>query len=250
MYYPSWGAMGFTYYKGFDTSNLFIRGNIRVVGNSGIRSEVVTFTKQEMFGFELAVPKGNWVHKIEYSAIKSAEALYVNADLNDITLLDAANTAYVNAILNQNGGNLQLPIKQDILAIGTTGNLKRWHLNLTLFYLKNRYTEDGERILELGEKTIPNSDDGYDGPLFPGFVISRYLNDDKTSELGLAAGIISNGQGVALFYKKTSDSWVYGAALQSISYFSGGEEAGAGDSGYKRKDDSTTGLLLSLTRKF
>ena len=41
------------------------------------------------------------------------------------------------------------------------------------------------------------------GAGFPGGVITYYLDGDKTSELGLAAGIISNGSGGALYYKKS-----------------------------------------------
>ena len=49
----------------------------------------------------------------------------------------------------------------------------------------------------------------------------------------------------------TTDSLVYGAALQSIEYFSDQDiiETGA-DEDYEKKDDTMTGLLLNLTYKF
>ena len=250
MYYPSWGTMGFTYYKGFNTSTPHTSGNIRLSGTRGIKSQITTFSREEMFGFELALPRGSWTHKIEYSMTKTTDPIDINDSLSDITILSPASQEYLNGILNLNNGSLLIPATLDILAVGTTGNLRRWYFNLMVFYFDYRYDEVGKRLKELKENS-QESDDGYDGPVFPGLVISRYLNDSKTSELGLAASIISNGQGVALFYKRTSDSWVQGLALQNISYFSDNSIAeSGGDRGYERRDSNTTGILVSITRKF
>ena len=169
-----------------------------------------------------------------------------------INSLNGNDRDFFNALMEEKNGSLTIRRKQDIMALGTTADLDRWYFNLMLFYLADHYNDADQRLIDLEERAKgDDNDDSFDGPVYPGGVISRYLDKDKTSEISLAAGIIGNGAGAALFYTKTTDSFVFGVGVQSVEYFSDDTivEVGA-DENYKRKNDMTTGLLLSAAYKF
>ena len=259
MFYPAWGTFGLSYYDGHNTSNIFNRTQIGLLsspdadGREWYEEEVMTFAKSRTYSFELAVPQGRWTYKLEYALIDTERDLHFGSPHDTLAEMQRDNVAdynYLQGILD-NGGSLSVGTHQDILALGTTAELDRWHLNLTLFYLNIRYQGKDKELVELEEETSSDDDSGYDGPFFPGLIASYYLSDKRDSEVGMALGIISNGQGGALFYRKRTDSLVYGLGLQSISYFSDEtvEETGV-DEGYRKKNDFTTGVLASLTYKF
>ena len=255
MFYPSWGTWGLSYYNGYRTSMGFEEKKIICRdSNSCGETSTLTFAPEEMFGVELALPVGNWVHKIELSSTKTKAPLSFHGDLSDtesLTYLTHLERRFLDKVQAENKGELSYMTRQNILAIGTTADLERWYLNLMLFYFDIQEDSSVKEIVELEKKIQPPQEERYDGPIFPGAVISRYLDADKTSEIGVALGIIGNGAGGALFYKKVTDSLVYGAGIQAIEYFSDMAITETGtDDGYKKKDDITTGLLVSLTYKF
>ena len=91
------------------------------------------------------------------------------------------------------------------MAVGVTGNLSRWYLNLVVFFLDNQYEGKYQNLIDLENRINErsgNNDEDESRSWFPGGVVSYYLNSDKLSEIGLAAGIISNGSGGALSTKK------------------------------------------------
>ena len=255
MYYPSWGTAGLSYYKGFNTSGLHRAGKIKE-DNSGslYKTETLTFGKQEMYGVEFSIPAGNWVYKLEYSMSTTEQdiGLFSNDLNNDDGELTPEQDKFLQALINDNGGDLSIFRTIDMVAIGATGDLRRWFFNLIIFYFDIRYDKATQRLVDLKEKAEKeNYDSGYTGPFFPGFIISRYLDDDKSGQIGMAAGVISNGQGVALFYKKTTDSMVYGLGLQSLDYFADDAIIETNkEEGYERKSQVVTGVLASLTYKF
>ena len=252
MFYPSWGTVGFSYYDGFNTSLPHNNDRILESGGTISRNESYSFAPQEMFGFEVAIPVGSWVHKFEYSIIKSIDSINFNyfGPVNNIE--NEHERELYNIIMNENDGSLNVNRDQHVAALGTTADLDKWYFNLMLFYIEEKLDERGQRLVDLKDMAYSeDNDDSYDGPIFPGAVISRYLDGDKTSEVALAAGIIGNGAGLAIFYKKTTDSFVFGAGLQRIEYFS--DDAvieDGGDEDYEKKDDITLGLLLSASYKF
>lgn len=254
MFYPAWGTIGFSYYDGYDTSQPFEEATLSGTNITNYRKTKVTkFNKRKMYGFEMAYPKGNWVHKVEYSMSKTKESLSLEDQVSGSGSfsLEPGMQNFLNAVINDNDRNLFIPTNIDILAIGSTGELKKWFFNLMLFYYSHRYDDKGEKLVDLQKKSRQEEDEGYDGPFFPGIIMSRYLNSQKSSEFGMALGIINNGQGGAFFYKKTTDSLVYGLALQAITYFSDDIVADSfGTEGYERKNSTSTGLLGSITYKF
>ena len=253
MFYSSWGTFGISYHDGYNTSRPFRDERIVGAGFPYTNQRTLTFTERKMIGFEMAIPSGSWTYKLEFARSNEFEEINFDGTLNNIALLNTEQQNYLMAIIGTNERKLYVPFKSNILSVGTTANLNRWYVNLVLFYLNNSYSSEAQRLKDLEERAFPSrgTSSGYDGPIFPGLVLSRYLNDEKNSELGLALGIISNGQGAALYYKKVTNSIVYGAALQSIEYFSDDNVAETGsDEGYKKKEGSNTGVLLSMTYKF
>ena len=259
MYYPSWGTIGLSYHKGYNTTQPFSNSFIELDPNRDsdddyIEREKIGLAKRETVGLELAVPWRSFILKGEISSYSSHENIRFNGILQDTnSRLEGLEKDYFDAIKNDNNFNLYVPVRSNIMAVGVTGNLSRWYLNLVVFFLENQYEEKYQNLVDL-EKRIDqlsgNSDEDESRSWFPGGVVSYYLNSNKLSEIGLAAGIISNGSGGALFYKKTTDKFVYGAALQAIEYFSDNNITESSGDEYERKNQFSTGALLSLTYKF
>ena len=262
MYYPSWGTLGFSYFDGYNASFPFddikIKREDADGGSYQHYVEDVTTTLAEMtaFSFEMAIPVGRATYKLEYSLQKNMTSLPFNRAYWDISDLESneqqrEQKEYIDALNNDNQSSLSLPAINDVLAMGVTANFTRWYINFVLFYINERFADEEKDLAALAERAdTGEDDDGYDGPIFPGLVLSYSFDPEKKSEAGLAAGIIGNGQGLALFYKKATDSFVYGGALQMIEYFFTENVESSLDKGYKRKDDTVLGILLSLTYKF
>ena len=258
MFYPSWGTLGLSYHKGYNTTapseNNIIEKSPDNDDHYYIK-ENIGLAEREMFGAELAIPWGNFIYKFELSSSKTIENIRFDGSLREVNTnpgLSPLARRYFNAIRN-NDFKLSVPSRQNIMAIGTTANLSRWYLNLVIFFIQTEYKEKYKNLVDLHKQMQEeSSDDNNDSERswFPGGVISYYLNNDRSSEIGLAAGIISNGSGGILFYKKITDKFVYGAALQSIKYFSDDNITETGSDDYKRKNELSTGALLSLTYKF
>ena len=263
MFYPSWGTFGLSYHKGYNTTQPFSNDIIAPVpapegdGDDFYTREQIGLAKREMFGVELAIPSGSFVYKLELSSSKTNENIRYDYELIDLDTAGdfrgSLQEQYFNAIRDDNNFKLTIPARQNIMAAGVTGNLSRWYLNLVIFFIKTQYKDKYQNLVDLNkqlDEANEQDDEDSERSWFPGGVISYYLNRDKSSELGLAAGIISNGSGGALFYKKTTDKFVYGAALQAIEYFSNDNITESSSDDYERENDISAGALLSLTYKF
>ena len=268
MFYPSWGTLGLSYHKGYNTTQPFNNDIIVPTddpypddpspGDDFRLQEQIGLADREMFGAELAVPWGNFVYKIELSSSKTREGIRYDGDLiNTNTDFETTQKRYFNSIRDDNNFKLTVPARQNIMAVGVTGNLSRWYLNLVVFFIKTQYEDKYQKLIDLNKQAEEanrmegdSGDDEGDRSWFPGGVVSYYLDRDRSSEIGLAAGIISNGSGGVLYYKKITDKFVYGAALQSIKYFSDDNITESSSDDYDRKNEISTGALLSLTYKF
>ena len=254
IFYPSWGTIGFTYYDGYHSSFPAQIAKIRQrAGATPTYYEKYdtswTFAKNEMYSVEMAIPVGRFTYKIEYARhtdLYDISSRGYNADTPEGNEL-------LDAILSTNQNSINLPFDREIAAIGFTANLEKWYINLMVMRMGERYEGNAKRLKDLEEKakeSAGENDDDQGPPVMPGLVVSRYLDSEKQSELGLAGGIIGPGFGGMLFYKKQTDSFTYGGGFQAISYFSNDSIENSLPEGYELADDMTVGLTFNISYSF
>lgn len=290
MFYPSWGTFGFSYFKGYDTlwtldfKNIaplkkadgtdftFASGGSNFLGLSDGDKYYFDQTtpglgKQKMIGFEIAIP----YKKVTFKAELASYDKFMEIDDYDSSVFShvlngqssgpsgyngnyADAQEFVNWVQNNNGGNLYIPFRQNIGAIGFDADLEKWMINLAIFFIQEDISGEHQRIIDLQETAFPNNiDDGDDQFVFPMLNITRYHNSRKSVMTGLAGGVIGNGVGIALYHSREfKESLTIGVALQTIEYFSNDqiEDANGGGIVYERENDSVSGIAVSIGYKF
>ena len=253
MFYPSWGTVGLTYYNGYHSSFPVQRARLRPRTGTDLYERYDsswTFAKNEMYSFEMAIPVGRFTYKIEYARHTDLEALSSSGYNAGTMQADE----FVDAIRDINGGGINVPFDRKIAAVGLTANLQRWYINLMIMHMDQSYEGNAKELKDLEKRAIDSqmsgNDDGSDISFMPGLVASYYLDPDKQSEIGLAAGIVGTGFGGMLFYQKRTDSFTYGGGFQAVSYFSNNSLENSLPEGYELADDMTVGFTLNLNYNF
>ena len=92
MYYPSWGTVGLSYHKGYNTTAPFSDSFIELDPNGDnddyVEREKISLSKRETLGFELAIPWKSFIFKGEISSYTSREEIRFNEILQDTDNLD------------------------------------------------------------------------------------------------------------------------------------------------------------------
>ena len=249
MSYQDWGTIGVSYFDGFDMNGAFEKFTLKKVQDNGetayYRDQVLTLGKRKMIGAELSVPFDKWTVKLEYAQFESKSSLRFYNELNPTQ----AQIDYAEYILDENKGKLYTPSKMGILALGFSAKLKRWDLNFVLYH----FNEDAEsgKISELQDKAYPTESSGPDINVFPGILVSYYLNADKVSSINFAAGIVGNGAGGILSYStEIIESLDVSLGYQSITYFSDTLTDEDNDGKYERESTSVNGVIVGVEYSF
>lgn len=224
-----------------------------------------SFGRQRMVSLELAIPYGQFIFKAEWArydktvAISNYDSAVISPILNGATAPPGYQGNYNDAqefvkwINDNNDGRLYAPATQDFVAVGFDYNSDSWLINFALFNSSESVKPKYKRIVDLQKTAFPLHKDSSAASTFPLVNVVYYHNSDKSNLTGLAAGIIGNGSGVALYHSREFlESITLGVALQAVQYFSDNqlEDIGGGDKVYKNPGGMSTGVTAGVGYKF
>lgn len=249
--YQDWGTIGMSYFDGYDANGVFDKETLKKVTDSGktayYSDQVITLNKQKMIGVELSVPLDNWTLKVEYAQYEKKETV---RSLNTVREFTQAQLDYAKYILNENEGKLYYSNKTSLLGVGLSTELERWDLNFVLFNINTIKDAKSEKISELEEKAFP-IESSNDVNIFPGILVSYYLNKDKISSISLAAGIVGVGAGGILSYStELMESLDFSIGYQSITYFSSDATDEDNDGKYEKTETAVNGIIVGIEYSF
>ena len=265
LFYRDWGTFGFTYHDGrdalvFSSDMSTVNCNAETMTAStacpdGQALNVRRHTdlpEATNIGFEVAVPRGNWVYKFEALMQESMADLQgfsePGGDGGDTRIQN-----FLNRIRTENDGKLFLPVDRQIFAFGADSDRENWRFNLSLMGFNETYEK--QELVDEEELIFGSQDRG--SVVFPVANIARYIGGNKRKELGFIGGFLGPYAGVSVYYKSHIGEnlrWLVGGeALQSLrndlAADSNTEEETNSDR-YELADDVATGLRLSLIYDF
>ncbi len=295
--YLNWATIGFTYYRGweqfFEDKNRMLVQRPHSSGEGYIFADPARSTepvktdpnyqvyfvedtprlrKIDVYGFEIAIPTGQWSWKMDlsYSEGKEIIDIFNIGTFNNVKALQddgrevlfgfplseeeyRAQKAIIDWAKNENNNSLDVITTQTFIGIGVDADLEHWLINLGLFYNYNRpKSKKDERGLELHERLedIQLVEDEPVVPAVPFFNIGRYLSQDKKDIIGLAGGFFGFGAGAMIYFgQEYFEALQLGISLEFLFLFSSNEvEEAVG--GYELRDEVYPALRLLLAYKF
>ena len=206
--------LGFTYYHGF--FQFGVDENLRLSEEEKNGETIYILRGQSelrslrAFGIESAYPLGKWIWKMDTIYLPLTENLGLNVeDYNNQVLGYLAKDEffdkkknYIDWILKDNGGRLELSDDVIVSTIGVDADLDRWLLNLgMLFFVTQRSSSErrGYRLYEEAEDLEEppfGSEEFFAAPIIN---VAYYLSEQKKDAVGLAAGFLNTGAGLILY---------------------------------------------------
>lgn len=258
MLYPDWGTVGFTYHKGRKalafSSNLATVERTVVTGANAHRlynvRRHVDFPKADNFGFEVAIPAGQWTWKFEVLRQETEvdlEGFSIGVE-DGATGTRDAHRRYFDAVVTENAGKLYIPVDRYIFGIGAESDRDDWRFDFSLFAIDDRFDSKGKRLIDLEEAAGFETD--RDTLVFPAVSVARYLGDDKAREAGVLAGFLGAYFGVSAYYTaKIGDDFRWTAGIEAASslrdqFLSEREDR------YELADDLSAGFRVSAIYSF
>lgn len=248
MYYPSWGTVGLTYYKGWDTFPVE-RKEIKEINGYLHFPLKPKITEKKLLGFEIAKPYGKSVYKLEYARSNVIKSLNSpSSSTVNINTEEQSKKHYLNWIQSDNNNKLYADTYWNLFAIGFDRDTENWLMNIAIFHLRETPQDDKAK------EAIRRSDDsGYDnndfgGATAPAFNIARKYGTNKTGLIGLAAGILGSKAGASLYITnkyKESLTWSI-----SANYLMFNSDSNLSDAEYEIEDKAIAGLGASLVYNF
>jgi len=254
--YPDWGTLGFTWHKG--RKALAFSSNLATLENPGGDTDVfnvrrhVDFPEADNFGFELAIPAGQWTWKFEMLRQET------QVDLNGYSIAfdsrpSMAGTLrghyeYFEAVIRDNNGKLYIPVDRYIFGIGAESDRDNWRFDLNLFVIDDRFDSTGDELIRLEEAAGFETD--RDTLVFPAISVARYIGGNKEREAGVLAGFLGAYFGVSTYYtSKIGDNFRWTAGVEAASslrdqFLSEREDR------YELADDLSAGFRLSMIYNF
>jgi len=259
MFYPDWGTMGFTWHEG--RKALAFSSNLATVTKTEVAAGAmdnnvfnvrrhVDFPEADNFGFELAVPAGQWTWKFEmlYQETEvDLEGYSIAMGDNPMGLLGDYKT-YFDAVIEDNAGKLYIPVDRYIFGIGAESDRDDWRFDFSLFAIDDRFDGDAQRLIDLEEAAGFDTD--RDTLVFPAVSVARYLGGDKSREAGVLAGFLGAYFGVSAYYTATiGDDFRWTAGVEAASslrdqFLSEREDR------YELADDLSAGFRVSAIYSF
>jgi len=252
MFYPDWGTLGFTWHKG--RKALAFSSNLATVEKMGTEiynvRRHVDFPEADNFGFELAIPAGQWTWKFEMLRQETEVDLegYSIAISSGATGTLGANRAYFERVIGDNGGRLYVPVDRYIFGIGAESDRDNWRFDLNLFVIDDRFDSTGDELIRLEEAAGFETD--RDTLVFPAISVARYIGGNKEREAGVLAGFLGAYFGVSTYYtSKIGDNFRWTAGVEAASslrdqFLSEREDR------YELADDLSAGFRLSMIYNF
>ena len=240
LFYPSWGILGLTYYKGFKDYPSVL-GRLKDVSIDGSTYHYVEereeYTENNVLGIEMAIPIGRWTWKLEHARVldnKFYSPLLQTYDFRGEVYNTTGRNSYYNSfeeelnnlanwIENENDGEANYDYQTAFTALGVDADLDRWKYNLVLWVFQFLYDSKAQEARRLeAELDQARGDTPEDFPstfAFPTFNITQYYNKKKTALGGFAFGFLPQGAGASLYFNfDFFESLKTAFALEAVQY--------------------------------
>ncbi|MDA7971454.1 MAG: hypothetical protein MPK10_02590 [Gammaproteobacteria bacterium] len=273
LFYPGWGILGFTYLDGVDTLSFGEDlAKAELVNGATDVYNVINNTdlpEAESFGFELAIPAGNWTWKFEYLQQDSFTDISGVVGGEFITRMigtppepfTPSGQAFYNAVFNadmRSGGaadvgKLYVPVERTLIAFGADVETDNWRLNLMILGIDQSFDTKDEELLKLGDAAFGTSASDRESQVAPTINIARYLDGDKQRETGFLAGFLGTYFGASFYYTSTiGDNFRWTLSAEAISNLRDdlAAETNADGNRYELADDISSGGRFSFIYNF
>ena len=156
LFYPNWGIVGLTYYKGFKDYPTIL-GRLRDVSIDGTTYRYIEereeYIENNVLGIEAAIPAGRWTLKLEHARILNEKSFsLLNTDDFGGKNTDGNNSYYndfeeeLNSLANWI--KMKTMVKNydhqiAFTALGADADLDRWKFNLVLWVFQFLYDSSG-----------------------------------------------------------------------------------------------------------
>ncbi|MDA7955908.1 MAG: hypothetical protein MPK11_02910 [Gammaproteobacteria bacterium] len=273
LFYPGWGILGFTYLDGVDTLSFGEDlAKAELVNGATDVYNVINNTdlpEAESFGFELAIPAGNWTWKFEYLQQESFTDISGVVGGEFITRMigtppepfTPSGQAFYNAVFNadmRSGGaadvgKLYVPVERTLIAFGADVETDNWRLNLMILGIDQSFDTKDEELLKLGDAAFGTSASDRESQVAPTINIARYLDGDKQRETGFLAGFLGTYFGASFYYTSTiGDNFRWTLSAEAISNLRDdlAAETNADGNRYELADDISSGGRFSFIYNF
>ncbi|MDA7995816.1 MAG: hypothetical protein MPK01_06055, partial [Gammaproteobacteria bacterium] len=223
----------------------------------------------ESFGFELAIPAGNWTWKFEYLQQESFTDISGVVGGEFITRMigtppepfTPSGQAFYNAVFNadmRSGGaadvgKLYVPVERTLIAFGADVETDNWRLNLMILGIDQSFDTKDEELLKLGDAAFGTSASDRESQVAPTINIARYLDGDKQRETGFLAGFLGTYFGASFYYTSTiGDNFRWTLSAEAISNLRDdlAAETNADGNRYELADDISSGGRFSFIYNF
>jgi len=257
MFYPDWGTLGFTWHKG--RKALAFSSNLATVDAPMLNSNHdiynvrrhVDFPEADNFGFEFAIPAGQWIWKFEMlyqDTVVDLEGFSIAINRSETLPTLIGNRDYFDAVRRRNNGKLYIPVDRYIIGIGPESDRDKGRFDLSLFVIDDRFDSTGDELIRLERAAGFETD--RDTLIFPAISVARYIGGNKEREAGVLAGFLGAYFGVSTYYTaKIGDDFRWTAGVEAASslrdqFLSEREDR------YELADDLSAGFRLSVIYNF
>ena len=263
---------GFTFYDGYD---LFALGGATHLllkeegpGPSEARPRADWYYREirpstqrrRAYGFELAKQINKFSVKFELLAERGIEIL--NFITSPDELLNADERRYVDFILNENGGRLDVEREQILAALGFDYYNDKNFFNVYLLGFQEFLDSRSRRAVELADRAYPDQA-VISASVFPAFNMGGFYGERKQHTVGFIGGFLSFALGGSVYYLNDYyESFQYGVSLEALQYLSNfvyGQQAANEDdetmavgdeTGVQQRNPFTVGLRVGFEYSF
>ncbi len=262
LFYIDKTTIGLTWYNGF--YQFGTKDNARLLAETEENKTVYATNRApelqriNVFGFELAHSIGKWILKNDFSYAQITGDLprwrlgeYNDQALGKQNKTDLFNKTqlFIDWVLKDNGGKLDIKQNTFINSIGADANLDRWLININFLVYYSTISDSAKRGRELVSdiRAETSSGDNIGFSVVPALNVAYYLDNQKKQGIGFAGGFLNAGFGGLLYYSKEFfESIKFFIDMEYISLLSDGIAGASVPSGYTIKNRTFPALRISL----
>ena len=219
LYYGSNFTLGFTYYKGlnlqFFNKPSKLEPRERIAGSKNKYESIdllPNFDDIKLYALEASMTKGKWRYFSEFGFVDG-----FSIRLPQVS--EESSSEYYDLIYDENDGRLRLnDIRFGFFALGFDYTGKRHQVNFYILSALPELKSFGKRLQDVYEKTIAESPHPQSNELendlqsfvFPTVNWTYFLEEEKKTSIGLAAGNFTTARGIGVYYtnrKRENFSW-------------------------------------------
>ena len=264
LFYNNWGVAGITYHRGFNAFPSILASLDETNLDLPFIKEEQRYVERDVVGVEFSVPIKNLTWKLEIAYILNnldrINLKTIDLDQRRKNQRDEQNKAETDVILKleewirNNDNKLYYNYQSMLGAFGIDADIDLWKFNLVIFFFESYLSDNIKKLQDLEKelKLVRNEEiNASTGNIFPSFNILRYLDDNKSANIGWIAGLIPGGFGTSIYFNKDYfESVTIIAALEAIRFLSDGTLLLGIGRRYEPLEPLSTGLRLGVIYRF